>query len=162
MKRGSKLREGTIFLVPLRDHGFGVGVIARINARGVALGYFFGPRMTNRGEVPRALEPRRALLVGQFGDLELRRGKWPLLGVVENWSPERWPVPRMARVDEVAQRAWLSTYDESLICVREEEIPLPDASRYPYDRLMGAGAVELRLTSLMKGEAPAPKAPAPE
>lgn len=37
-------REGECFAVPLRDSGFGAGVIARANPKAAPLGYFFGPR----------------------------------------------------------------------------------------------------------------------
>lgn len=37
-------REGSRFAVPLRQGGYAVGLVARVNPRGVLLGYFFGPR----------------------------------------------------------------------------------------------------------------------
>src|SRR5262249_16153212 len=36
--------EGECLAIPLRDGGFAIGVVARANATGVLLGYFFGPR----------------------------------------------------------------------------------------------------------------------
>jgi hypothetical protein len=36
--------EGDLFAVPLRDGGYGIGVVARVGRRGVLVGYFFGRR----------------------------------------------------------------------------------------------------------------------
>jgi len=152
---------GTTFLVPLRDGGFALGVLARADENGSALGYFFGPRVSGVDEVELdRIDPGDALLVGMFGDLELIRGNWPVVGKVRGWSSDRWPIPPMSRIDEKAGRAWLSTYDDALRCVNETEITPAEASRYPYDRLMGAGAAEIRLTKLIK-EAEADKGKTP-
>ena len=56
----------------------------------------------------------------------------------------------LARVDESEHRAWLSTYDESFDCIEEVEIDVGEARNHPYDRMMGAGSVEIRLTKLME------------
>ena len=98
----------------------------------MCLGYFFGPRISDAGEVDLSrLVPSHAVLVGMFGDLDLLRGTWPLLGQLEPWVSRDWPVPQMARVDESANRAWLSTYDDALHCVAEEEITPQQAKQYP-------------------------------
>jgi hypothetical protein len=36
--------EGDGFAVPLRDGGYAIGVVARMDRKGSVLGYFFGPR----------------------------------------------------------------------------------------------------------------------
>jgi hypothetical protein len=151
MKRKKLPALGTAFLVPLRDGGFALGVLARADGKGSALGYFFGPRVSSADEAELdSVTPEDALLVGMFGDLELIRENWPVLGEIGGWSPDRWLIPHMSRIDEKAGRAWLSTYDDALRCVNETEIAPTEAPRYPYDRLMGAGAVEIRLTKLIK------------
>lgn len=151
MKRQKVPDLGTAFLVPLRDNGFALGVLTRADGEGRAFGYFFGPRLSRPTDV--ALEritPEDALLVGMFGDLEFLRGNWPLVGRLACWSPENWPLPALSRVDEHAGRAWITTYDDALDFISEAEIDPEGASRYPYDRFMGSGAVEVRLTELIK------------
>lgn len=138
---------GSIFLVPLRSKGFATGLLARASGKGHAFGYFFGPRIDSLDAVDStALRPGDAVLVGQFGDLELLRGNWPVGSVLPGWKPSDWPMLPMGRTDEKAERAWISTYDDDFNCIKEIEVPPAAASRYPYDRLMGAGAVEIRLT----------------
>ena len=149
---------GTMFLVPLRDRGFALGVLARADGKGCAFGYFFGPRLSGPEEIRVDIVlPEYALLVGMFGDLELLRGKWPIVGEVEPWSLELWPLPPLCRVDEKVGRAWLSTYGDTLECLTEQEIDCAKARDYHYDRLMGAGAVEIRLTNLIKAAQSAKK-----
>lgn len=148
---------GSIFLVPLRDKGFAAGVLARANGRGQAFGYFFGPRIQSLDAIePNSLRPDGAILVGKFGDLELFRGRgrgnWPIGPVVPGWRPSDWPMGPMARTDEEAGRAWVSTYDDEFKCIGEIEVPPAEAARYPYDQLMGAGSVEIRLTRAIARE----------
>ncbi|CAN97846.1 hypothetical protein sce7677 [Sorangium cellulosum So ce56] len=151
MNRRIPAPNGTVFLVPLRDGGYATGVLARATGEGHALGYFFGPRVSKASDVDMAkLVPENALLIGKFGDLELLRKNWPLVDALKDWTPSDWPMLPMARIDEAAGRAWLSTYDDSFNCVKETEIDIDTASRYPYDRMMGAGAVEIRLTNLIR------------
>ncbi|WP_437483771.1 immunity 26/phosphotriesterase HocA family protein [Sorangium sp. So ce1014] len=151
MKRRRPAPNGTVFLVPLRDGGHAIGVLARAPMEGHAFGYFFGPRISKVSDVDLAkLIPENALLVGKFGDLEILCKNWPIVGVLKDWAPADWPMLPMARIDEAAGRAWLATYDDSFDCIEETEIDVDAVSRYPYDRMMGAGAVEIRLTSLIR------------
>ncbi len=144
--------EGTVFLVPLRAEGYAVGVLARANGEGQCFGYFFGRRVMGPDEVDVSkLAPEDAVLKGKFGDLELLRGKWPTVRLLLNLDRTRWRMLPLARVDEAAGRAWLSTYDDQFNCVEEKEITPDKAAEFPYDRMMGAGAVEIRLTKLLQG-----------
>ena len=143
-----KYKEGTIFLVPLRSGGFSRGVVARFDGKGTVLGYFFGP-VTNKpdGVLP-LLDPADACLVGRFGDVGLLKGSWPITGSLLEWKRENWPVPPFYRHDEKTEKAWLSFYsDQNLSFLREEPTEFSHESALPYDRLMGYGAVEIRLTA---------------
>lgn len=143
--------SGSVFLVPLRSDGYCVGVLAKTSGKGQAFGYFFGPKVCETSEVDtKALVAEEAILVGMFGDLELIRGNWPVVGAITPWNPSQWPMLPLARVDEVAKRAWLSTYGEDFQCLDEKEIAVSEANNYPYDRMMGAGSVEIRLTRLVE------------
>ncbi|WP_437731192.1 immunity 26/phosphotriesterase HocA family protein [Sorangium sp. So ce1335] len=151
MKRRRPAPDGTVFLVPLRDGGHAIGVLARATGEGHAFGYFFGPRILKVSDVNMTkLSPKNAILAGKFGDLEILRKNWPVVGVLKDWAPEGWPMLPMARIDEATGRAWLATYDDSFECTEEKEIDTQTASQYPHDRMMGAGAVEIRLTSLIR------------
>lgn len=146
------LEEGTVFLVPLRDTGYATGVLAKASGEGHVFGYFFGPRVDSVADANiEGLRADEAILIGKFGDLELLRGNWPVVDSIAPWDPSMWPMTPLARIDESARKAWLSTYDEEFNCVSEEEIDVDDAQRYPYDRMMGAGSVEIRLTKLLEG-----------
>ncbi|MCK6474914.1 MAG: immunity 26/phosphotriesterase HocA family protein [Planctomycetes bacterium] len=143
--------EGSIFLVPLRDRGFAIGVLARASGKGKCYGYFFGPRIHAKEDVKvENLIPENPILVGQFGDLELLSGNWKVIDLIPDWLQNRWPMKPLARVDEAAKRAWLSFYDDALNCTKESEITVEEAKNHPYDRMMGAGAVEIRLTALLE------------
>lgn len=154
-KKNVKHDNGTLFAVPLRTIGFGVGLVARNNGKGLAFGYFFGPMVREPSDANVSdLHPRRAVYAGQFGDLGLVKGTWPILGTLPSWDPELWPFPPLVRVDSSSGRAWLSAYDErSFVCREEREVEVGAAENYVADGVMGYGAVEIRLTKLI-GTAP--------
>jgi hypothetical protein len=146
-----KYKEGDWFVVPLRDGGLAVGVVARSNPEGVLLGYFFGPRRDQSPELDDVarLKAEDAVLVGKFGHLGLKQGKWPILGQLEGWSRAEWPTPAFVRYEELTGRSFKVFYsdDNPNQLLREEQIAPGAAEQGPKDGLMGAGFVEKILTS---------------
>jgi hypothetical protein len=147
-------KEGDWFAVPLSGKGFSVGLVARANGRGVLLGYFFGPR---RSELPNVadlveLSPIDAVLVGQFGHLGLKQERWPVLGALDGWERERWPMPSFIRRDILTGRSWRMLYDDDdpNLFLREEPVRPGEDENLPEDGLMGAEFTELRLSRLLE------------
>jgi hypothetical protein len=156
MKRSTAKRinysEGTCFFVPLRNGGFARGVVTRLSGNGEIFAYFFGPKLTGPEASFDDVRAENALLSGRCGDLGLLKGEWPLAGHLNNWNRNDWPLPALYREDAEAQKAWLSYYDNNdLKFLREESVDYRQAqyTKYPYDRLMGYGAVEIRITKLL-------------
>ena len=93
--------EGDWFAVPLPDGGYGVGLVARAQPKhgGVLLGYFFGPRLSVPPSIDqvRFLSPTSAIMVRLFGHLDIRQGRWPIIGKVSDWNREHWPMPAFIR-----------------------------------------------------------------
>jgi hypothetical protein len=145
---------GAWFGVPLRSGGYARGIVARVGNGGVLFGYFFGPKLGSLSEdLPTGLYPEDRICWGKFGHLGLVKGRWPLLGVDPNWNDEDWPIPSMVRVDEIAGIAFMSKYNDSTMkFISEEKCDPGLVDSHPYDRLMGAGSVEIRLTKLLAGE----------
>jgi len=155
LKKPKKLpyEEGTWFAVPLRDGGYGVGIVARIAGRGVTLGYFFGPRRSvvpNLSEVE-TLTPDMAILVEIFGDLGLIEGRWPIIGRNASWDRRLWPIPGFGRIEEHTGRAFRMelSEDDLFSIVREIAVPRDEAERLPKHGLSGAGSVESVLARLL-------------
>lgn len=151
MKREKVPPSGSIFLVPLRDHGYCVGVLTHASGKGHAFGYFFGPRISEPSKVNmNILDSDDAILIGKFGDLGFVQGNWPVIGIIQPWDQSQWPMLPLVRIDESKRRAWLSQYSDKFECVEEKEIDVSEAGNYPYDRMMGSGSIEIRLTKLME------------
>jgi hypothetical protein len=156
-KKTQSYKEGDWFGVPLKDGGYAVGLIARKRRSGkVLFGYFFGPRrkqLSSPDEL-QDLTPADAILIGKFGDLSLYNGQWPIIGNAESWARNDWPMPPLVRIDEYAKKAWKVTYseDDPSLMVQETPCHLKEAYRFPRDRLMGSGAVEIRLMHLLSIE----------
>lgn len=141
------------FAVPLREGGgFGVGVVARHDRRGGVIGYLFNLRSH---DVPTlddvaGFRPSDAIRVMRFGDLGLIKGQWPILGKLEGWHPDHWPIPEFGR-REPTGRAFRVIYSAEDLRgpVREEPISAEECDQLPRDALSGAGAVERVLTELL-------------
>ena len=124
-------------------------MVARHNGKGVIFGYFFGPRMIGLNPViPR--HPSHKILWGQFGDLGLIKGEWPIVGQDADWRAEDWPMPPFIRVIDGEEAAFMTEYDPiTLRAKTEKKCDASLVATHPYDRLMGYGSVELRLTDLL-------------
>jgi hypothetical protein len=152
MKKAGKqinYTEGTCFFVPLREGGFARGIVVRLDGDGRIFAHFFGPKLTQAEGCFEGVGPQDAELSGLCGDLGLLKGHWPQAGELKDWNRSDWPLPAFYREDESDRLAWLSYYDDdSLNFVREEPVGFRGIqyTGYPYDRLMGYGSVEIRLT----------------
>jgi hypothetical protein len=151
-------QEGDIFAVPLRDGGYSVGVVARSPKKGkVLLGYFFRarfPSVPKPSDLP-VLLPENAIKVAKFGDLSLMTGEWPVLGHLENWDRDDWPMPKFIRRDPLGKRARLVSYADNDPNQEIAEEPCSfEATGYEADTLWGAGFAEILLTKLL-GATPA-------
>jgi hypothetical protein len=146
--RRRKFSEGTVFLVPLKNGGYGRGVIARADVRGaVLLGYFFGPRIENKeGATVHDLNPADAVLLVQFGALGLRNGEWPIIGSVPKWDRAKWPMPDFVRRDPLGYgKPILVRYCDDDPSKLDREFTIDDDRGLTTDSLYGYGAVEIEL-----------------
>jgi Immunity protein 26 len=158
MAKRVRYQEGDVFAVPLRDGGYGVGVVARASSKGPVLGYFLGPRRDDVPELSEVedLEAVDNVLVQKFGDLGLIRGKWPLIGHLPGWRREQWPMPAFGRHEELTGRYLRVEYadDDPNSRPREVEISRDEFEHLPEDGLAGFGFTEARLTRLLATSPP--------
>lgn len=146
-------KTGDWFAVPLRTGGFAVGIIANANRRaGILFGYFFGPkrRALPRLDELRALTPKDAVLLAQFGDLGLIKGEWPIVGSVDAGEQD-WPMPPLVRRDAMTGRPQLVTYrvDDPTLEADVRGCRDDECEGLPEDGVYGYGAVETKLTNVL-------------
>src|SRR5205809_5963188 len=104
-------KEGALFAVPLATGKYAVGIVARTSRKGkIILAYFFGPA---RQTVPEKRElaglcPQDSVRIARVGDLSLIDKTWPIIGQLEPWDRNRWPIPPFVRRDDIMKRAWSS------------------------------------------------------
>ncbi|MDX6740734.1 immunity 26/phosphotriesterase HocA family protein [Actinocorallia sp. A-T 12471] len=150
MARSLPYATGDVVAVPLRDEGFALGVVARADGKGIALGYFFGQRVDTLDNVagPFDLEPGNASKICRFGDRGIIKGLWQVVGRVAEWDPEQWPVPTFCRNGEV-----LVQYDDQTLKIVSELKSSPQGCKdLPEDGLEGSGFVEIKLTRLLEAQ----------
>lgn len=94
-----KSKNGDLFIVFNEGRRVGLGLNARGNNRPVRLGYFFPLKLYD--EAPDksnlSLTPKQSVLVRMFGDLEIMRGNWPIVGHLDDFTPAAWPMPKFER-----------------------------------------------------------------
>ncbi len=146
-----KIPEGTWFAVPLRDGGFCRGLMARTDGKGSSFGYFFGPKKATIEDLPdvSGLHPNDAILVGRFGDLGLLNGEWKVIEKDTQWDRTAWPMPPFIRVDEKANTAMKTTFNDNFEIISDVPCDPSLAILFPKDSSMGYGFVEIRLTRLL-------------
>jgi hypothetical protein len=139
-----ELQRGDAFAVPLREGGYGVGVVARMDGKGAVLGYFFGQRYDEPPELADVgeLDAVDNVLVAIFGDLGLIRGKWPVVGRLPGRRHEEWPMPAFGRHEQLTGRYLRVEYDDDdpNSRPREVEIPREEFDRLPRTAWLGSGS----------------------
>ena len=156
-RRKLPYKEGDWFAVPLRSEGYGLGLVARMNGKGIVLGYFFGPlhkQLPTEKDIV-SLSPMDAVLVRQFGDSGFLGGKWPVIYRPDDgrWSREEWPLPAFGRIVPVPGSilAIRTEYSEDDInhVIREVPVSVEEARQLPRDVLSGDEAIEIIVTKLL-------------
>src|SRR5229473_6828898 len=127
--------EGTWFAVPLQGGGFAIGLLARLDGRGSAFGYFFGPKRNCIPDIRDidTLTYKDAIVVALFGDLGLLNGEWPVIGKPSQWDRNEWPLPPFVRVDEMENKAWMACYSDKLELLSDEPCDPALAKTFPED-----------------------------
>jgi hypothetical protein len=150
-KRKLRYKEGTVFAVPLETSGYGIGVVARMTGDGLTFGYFFGPRRQSipKLDAVKGLNAQDALWAIRFGDLGLIDEEWPVIGELESWSRESWPLPPFVDDGEYSGRARKIVYSENLQLISHQPCDPALAKSFPSDESWGAGAIECRLTEML-------------
>lgn len=109
-------REGTLFAVPLKSGGYGVGLVARIAPKGkIILVYLFGSKhlqLPNADELISA-NPDDATRRLRCSDLGLINRKWTIIGEKKIWEAEKWPMPKFFHKDSLSSRIFIREYSDS-------------------------------------------------
>src|SRR5688572_21513384 len=95
--------EGSLIAVPLQRKGWALGVVARLSGKGALLVYFFGPVYKAPPRAVKTFSKRAqdAILVVRCGDLGLLERRWKVIGRIQEWDRQAWPMPWFVRTDVV-------------------------------------------------------------
>ncbi|TGT75509.1 hypothetical protein EN802_04475 [bacterium M00.F.Ca.ET.159.01.1.1] len=108
--------EGTLFAIPLRPCGYGVGLVARMAPKGkIILVYLFCSKhlhLPNADELS-DISPDNATRRLRCGDLGLINGKWTIIGKMKVWEAERWPTPDFVHKDSLSNRILIREYSDT-------------------------------------------------
>jgi len=117
-----KFSEGDVFLVPLIQGGFAVGLIARRTAKGDGvLAYIFKEIVSNLGplEMGRIVSKDMVADVVDVGVQSLNSGDWPVVGRLSEWRRSDWPVPLFRyQAGQISKRSQ-EDYQKEIEIIRE-------------------------------------------
>ena len=129
-------------------------MIARVDGKGGALGYFFGPKRLEPSLSHRdSFHASLAVYAVIFGTTALEIGAWPRLACLLSFRPEDWPIPLMAQWigTESSPRGPCFEYDDDGSLWNRRQVPCPEDMSSLVAEAVGApnGAVEQRLTAIL-------------
>jgi hypothetical protein len=154
-KRKLPYTEGDWIAVPLPQGGWAAGIIARVQAGHILLGYFFGVAFQQIPGVDEVsnFTPSQAILIRRFGDLGIRQQRWKIIGRSEVWDRQLWPMTAFVHYDLVNGRPYKREYSDrgGGIFVKETACDEMTAKPLPEDGLWGARALEIRLGKALSG-----------
>ena len=155
--------EGNCFAVPLCEGGYARGVVARMNKKGFVLGYFFGPKFTKLDDVRVTPDmiPANSIDVTLFSYLGLVTNEWTVIGKIDPWIREDWPIPIFGFVEPILKKwgelRYTSEKDLSSIPAYSQRVSVEEASQHLESGLSGAEAVERYLAHILRdGNVPPP------
>jgi hypothetical protein len=110
----------------------------------VLFGYFLAPA---DGDQDDGLHPEHAVCISRFGDLGILRGRWPLLGQVEDVGA--YPVPQFVARPSLGGEFVVAYRDDDVGVVLSRTPVRAGTDGLPEDGLAGFGYVEQRLARLL-------------
>lgn len=149
-KKKINSKEGDVFAVPLRQGGYGIGLIAREH-KTITLGYFF---KKNYLSVPEEVDVAginkwEVALIGKFSTMGIENGEWPLLKTTFKFNREQWPIPVLKMQDPLSEKYFAVIYDDTLFNEERHLITKEEADKLFGHGLYGYGALEKKLSSIL-------------
>jgi hypothetical protein len=144
--------EGSVFIVPLLKEGYGLGLVARHYKHGT-LFYFFKDKLIEKINLTPLdkINKENILWVTLAGDAAFTKKTWTVLGVLDNWKKEDWPVPVFKTTDILRGFPIAVYYDEKLEEIERKKITEKESSRLQWQNgIAGTGFVEDELSELLE------------
>lgn len=108
------------------------------------------------------LVAEQAVLVARVGDLGLLEGQWQVVGTVDDFAPERWPVPLFRCYQDPPGRWVVRDYNDKLERVNKEvRVTAAEVEGLPDDGLYGSEAAVIELQGLARRIGRPTKPPTP-
>lgn len=150
-----KVFEGHLFIVPLNDKEFCIGLVTRYYRRRM-LAYFFKPKWYKIPtlEEVEPIKEENTILIAKAGAEPIIDGEWPIIGKLSNWDKEKWSVPTLYTLSVGTPNAYLVyTNDKDPFLIdRTVECLRKDAYKYFPDTYYGLGTIPSDLIRLFNGE----------
>lgn len=143
--------EGSIFLVPLIDKGYALGLVARHYKHSTLLYFFKEKYNTKIKEIPtEAIRKDNILWVKLAGDGAFLKNAWPILGALTIWDKSEWPVPVFKTLDILRGFPVAVFLDEQLEEISRKRITEKEANQIQWKNgIAGTRYIEEELSELL-------------
>ncbi|MDR2145673.1 MAG: immunity 26/phosphotriesterase HocA family protein [Tannerella sp.] len=142
---------GKLFIVPLMNKGFTIGLVARQD-RNILLGYFFDIYFSQKPSIIEnsMINKDNVCLICLFGILGLKNKEWTIIGDLPNWNKNEWIVPTFKQKDPLLECYYAINYNDELNEVSRMKINTDDAQSLYNAGVHGSGIVESILLDKVK------------
>jgi len=149
MKKDSLV--GKLFVVPLEDGGFSVGLVARQN-KNILLGYFFDTYFPKQpSEIGGFIvDKNNIFLICLVGITGLKNNEWTIIGDLPDWDKNEWTVPIFKQKDPLLDIYYAIIYDDDLNETSRKKISKEEAETLYKSGIHGSGVVESILSDKLK------------
>jgi hypothetical protein len=142
---------GKVFVVPLKNGGFSIGLVARQD-KNILLGYFFNTYFFEKPITVKDLIINKSniCLICLFSILGLKNNEWTVIGSLPDWNKDEWAVPMFKQKDPLLDIYYAINYDDSLNEISKIKMSKEDANKLYNGGIYGYGIVESILTKIIK------------
>ena len=133
-KQKLKISPGSIFILPIKDGKYGLGLVS-ISAKDCILAYYFDVILSSPSEYDRRyINIGKTVLIQRVSTLGFKKDKWKIIDNLESFVETEWPMPEFRFFEDLRSKFYSLTYDNKLNEVSRKQI-----SREYAEKLYGGG-----------------------
>ncbi len=132
-KKRVKIFEGDIFILPLKNGKYAIGLVA-ISAKNCILAYYFNVMLDNESDFDiEIIQKERTILIQTVSILGFLEESWKVIGKLDSFIDSIWSLPNFKQYSELLKVYYSISYNLKLEEVGRHKIDEKEASKlYPY------------------------------
>lgn len=131
-KKKVKIMEGDIFILPLKNGKYAIGLVA-ISAKNCILAYYFNLMLDKESDFDmEIIQKERTILIQMVSTLGFSEESWKIIGKLDSFTDSVWTLPNFQQYSELSKCYYSTIHDSKLEEVSRHKIDEKEASKlYP-------------------------------